>query len=269
MLAHLGRRLHRLAHYIWLALEWTGEAFLWIPRAIGIVLLWLLRFLAYLPGVSIGRLFRFGLLGFIGACVLVILFAIALALYPNSQLVPLRPVEHYTYLNQGWGEGLEVKYRQTYYYTPQGTNLKQLRYDWLINLEMPFNDTRLADPANMRRIGFLVDPLPSSNNPDNLPVGFTRHYDYDLRENLLDITCATCHTGQLDIESPAGDGKLYTVRIDGGQAMHAFTAVAVGHFIPTLLESPRRPSPTRCSARLSTQPSPPTCTPTASRARGR
>ncbi|MBV9670518.1 MAG: hypothetical protein JOZ43_06150, partial [Acidobacteriales bacterium] len=221
---------------IWKVLEWIGAFVLWIPHVIWVALLWLFRKIVALPALSLGRVFRFGLLGFIGLWVVVVLIGLALALYPNTQLVPLREVEQYVYLNQGWGDGLEAHDRQLYYYKPQGTDLKNLRYDWLINLEMPFQHRLLAEPANMRRFGFYVDAFPSSNNPDQLPVGFTKHYDYDLKENVLDITCAACHTGQLDVASPS-TGKLYTVRIDGGQAMHAFTAVEIGHFIPTLLES--------------------------------
>ena len=243
--AHLSRLFRKLVHYLWLSLEYVGSAILWIPRGIGFVLLWLIRAIVFLPTMRLGSLLRYGLLGFMGLCVLVILIALGLALYPNTQLVPLRPVEQYVYLDQwstpndlrGSQEGLEGSKRQTYYYTAQGTDLKNLRYDWLTNLEMPFEKRLLADPANMRRFGFLVDAMPSKMNPDQLPVGFSKHYDYDLREDVLDLTCATCHTGQLDIDSPSNNGKLYTVRIDGGQAMHAFTAVAVGHFIPTLLES--------------------------------
>src|SRR5262249_43242880 len=50
--------------------------------------------------------------------------------------------------------------------------------------------------------------------------------------DVLDITCAACHTGQLSIVK---EGRRTGVRIDGGQAMHAFTATAIGHFGPSLV----------------------------------
>ena len=84
--------------------------------------------------------------------------------------------------------------RQTYYYTAQGAVLKDVRYSWFRNLEMPWSTTKLSDPQIMRRYGFLVDG-PSPQNPDGLPVGFAKHYDQQLNEEMLDITCAACHTG--------------------------------------------------------------------------
>ena len=111
--------------------------------------------------------------------------------------------------------------------------LKDVRYSWFRNLEMPWSRTKLASPEIMRRYGFLVDGA-SARNPDGLPVGFAKHYDQQLNEQLLDITCAACHTGQVNVTR---NGRTTALRIDGGSALHAFTNANIGHFVPTLAAS--------------------------------
>ncbi len=137
------------------------------------------------------------------------------------------------YPDQGWGAGAGAPGRQAYYYTPQGATIKDLRYRWFINLELPLTKTRLASPEVMRRYGLLVDEK-SAANPDQLPVGFGKTFDPALNEDLVDITCAACHTGQINITRA---GRTTALRIDGGSALHAFTNTSVGHFGPTLLSS--------------------------------
>lgn len=148
-------------------------------------------------------------------------------------MLPATHVENTAYPKQGFGAGLEDDLRQTYYYTPQGAGLEDLRYTWFRSLEMPWGTTKLSDPEVMRRYGFLVDE-PTPKNPDGMPVGFTKHYDQNLHEELLDITCATCHTGQLEFTQ---NGHTRAVRIDGGSADHAFTSARIGQFLPTLIAS--------------------------------
>ena len=48
--------------------------------------------------------------------------------------------------------------RQTYYYTPQGTQVKGLRYNWFSALELPFSQQPFAAPEYLARFGFLVEP---------------------------------------------------------------------------------------------------------------
>ncbi|MFC6670590.1 hypothetical protein [Marinobacterium aestuariivivens] len=161
-------------------------------------------------------------------------------LWPASSIAPLEPVDEVVYLDQGWGTERASRDRQLYYYTPQGTSMPQgatrgaVRYDWFVHLRLPFSDQRLADPEQMRRFRFLVDPAPTPGNPDQLPVGFTRHFDPVTGDELLDITCAACHSGQLHYNR---GGKTYALRVDGGQAMHALTDSSRGQFVPTLLAS--------------------------------
>jgi mono/diheme cytochrome c family protein len=79
-----------------------------------------------------------------------------------------------------------------------------------------------------------VDPKPTAANPDQLPIGFTRHFDARIGEFVLDITCAACHTGEIQ---HTRDGRTQAVRIDGGPAMHAFTDMSRGNFAPELVAS--------------------------------
>lgn len=161
-------------------------------------------------------------------------------LWPVHTIPPLEPVDQYVWLDQNWGQGQDSKARQTYYYTPQGASVPQgssagaLRYDWFVHLELPFSKERFAAPDHMRRYRFLVDPAPSEANPDQLPIGFARHFDAAIGEYVLDITCAACHTGEVHFRK---DDRNYAVRIDGGQAMHAFTDMSRGSFAPVLLAS--------------------------------
>src|SRR5215468_3740397 len=144
--------------------------------------------------------------------------------YPASKTPVPEPVHAQAYLGQGWGEGAEAPLRQLYYYTPQGTNLQGLRYSWFVHLERPGGRARFAERDHMRAFGFIVDPAPTPANPDQVPVGFTRHFDTELNEDVLDITCAACHTGEFHAIK---DGKHVAVRVDGGPATHAFTSMKI------------------------------------------
>ena len=144
-----------------------------------------------------------------------------------AQIPPLQRVDEVRYLNQGWGVERESPDRETYYYTPQGTSMHGIRYSWFVNLERPFGRNRFADPDHLRSLNFIVDPVPTRSNPDQLPVGFARRYDDTLNDYVADLTCAACHTGQLNVTR---DGRTVAIRIDGGQAMNAFTDMKPGHF---------------------------------------
>ena len=158
---------------------------------------------------------------------LLVLFAIllglglAVALYyvANPKLPAWSPAQQVHYLEQ-WS----AVERETYYFTPQGTQVKGLRYDWFTALELPFSQQRFAAPEYLARFGFLIDPSqkPTLNNPGNLPVGFARHQNPGSQDEFLDITCAACHTGELRFNGQA-------VRIDGGSAQHVLPSS-----VPTL-----------------------------------
>lgn len=98
------------------------------------------------------------------------------------------------YLSQNWSE----EDRQWFYTTPQGSKL--VPYSWALALEVADDETRWA--TTLTRFGFLANGA-SSGNPDALPVGLVRDGTH------LGITCAACHTAQLEY-----GGAAY--RIDGG-----------------------------------------------------
>jgi len=158
---------------------------------------------------------------------LLVLFAVLLGLglavvlyyVANPKLPTWSPVQQVHYLEQ-WS----ASDRETYYFTPQGTQVKGLRYDWFKALELPFSQQRFAAPEYLARFGFLIDPSqrPTPNNPGNLPVGFARHQNPGSQDEFLDITCAACHTGELRFNGQA-------VRIDGGSAQHVLPSS-----VPTL-----------------------------------
>ena len=190
--------------------------------------------------ITLGTLIKWAL---ILVAIVAVLGGIAFWIFvgqPNQMIPADEPVDRIVYLDQGWGTAPDSPQRQTYYYTPQGTSLPQgalttpLRYNWFLNLELPFNEGRFASPAHMRRYRFLVDAAATPKNPDHLPVGFARHYDMAIGEYVLDLTCAACHSGELHTEK---DGQHVAIRIDGGQAMHAFTDMQKGAFGPTLIAS--------------------------------
>jgi hypothetical protein len=143
-------------------------------------------------------------------------------------------IDDYRYLNQGWGLDRDSNDRETFYYTPQGTEMHGVRYSWFINLEQPFSRVRLTDPDHMRALDFVVDPVPTPANPDLLPIGFARRFDEKIHDNVVDITCSACHTGQLNVTQ---NGRTTAIRIDGGAAMTAFTDVKPGSFQVDLILS--------------------------------
>ncbi|MFL1513280.1 di-heme-cytochrome C peroxidase [Pseudomonas prosekii] len=137
----------------------------------------------------------------------------------NPKLPAYTPAQQLHYLEQ-WS----AADRQTYYFTPQGTQVKGLHYDWFQALELPFSQQRFAAPEYLARFGFLIDPAQKAtpDNPGNLPVGFARHQNPGSQAQFLDITCAACHTGELRFNGQA-------VRIDGGAALHVLPST-----VPTL-----------------------------------
>jgi mono/diheme cytochrome c family protein len=163
------------------------------------------------------RSLRCALLGLLSLAVLAAGVGLYFVAYPN--LPDYEAPRGFRYLEQ-WSEAD----RQAYYYTPQGTQVKGLEYDWFRALELPFSRAKFAAPDYLARFGFLVEPgqQATASNPANLPVGFARHEDDETGRAYLDVTCAACHTGELRYNGQA-------IRIDGGTAMHSLAST-----VPTL-----------------------------------
>lgn len=105
------------------------------------------------------------------------------------------------YLEQNWNP----EDSNWFYNTTQGSNL--LPYDFFMVLEKE-NGELFRSNENMNFYRYLTRKA-SSGNPDGLPVGWVKD-DYRGQE-YIGLTCAACHTGQINYN---GVG----IRIDGAPA---------------------------------------------------
>src|SRR6185436_13755434 len=80
-------------------------------------------------------------------------------------------------LDQGW----TADEAETFYYTPQGSQL--IPYAWFLALEVDNAQSLLRDNANMERYGYITASAASPVNPDALPIGFV--IDSGTTEPLL------------------------------------------------------------------------------------
>ncbi|MCB1737530.1 MAG: ribonuclease E [Gammaproteobacteria bacterium] len=106
------------------------------------------------------------------------------------------------YLDQGWDEADSL----WFYNTTQGSDL--MPYDFFLALEQIASTTLFRDNDNINAYRYLPQK-PTFSNPDGLPVGFVR--DNYKGKDYVGLTCAACHTGQVNYQGKA-------VRIDGGPA---------------------------------------------------
>lgn len=159
----------------------------------------------------------------------------------------VKPIREARWLEQNWGAGE----RFWYHHATQGTNTFKVPYDWFVALEQPtlklFGEVPLfRDPHYLRGFGFIpsvpgqhADPQAMAaqgygaeggraygkpvsyryelfpGNEHQLPVGFARtpaKQNPVGDQDLLGLTCAACHTGQLEYQG-------ISIRIDGGPAI--------------------------------------------------
>lgn len=103
-------------------------------------------------------------------------------------------------LDQG-KDWTELRRRQ-FYTVDQGSRL--IKFSWIKALRQADGQPFLAD--SLQRYGYT----PNSASPDKLPIGFQVSQD-----GWLGITCAACHTRQIDVS-----GTQY--RVDGGPTLADF-----------------------------------------------
>ncbi|RBP51569.1 di-heme-cytochrome C peroxidase [Arenicella xantha] len=129
---------------------------------------------------------------------------------------------------QGWCD----QQRQDYYRLPQGTNFFGLQYDWISALEKPVGKEPLVTREFMQRLGYIYDPATETNpnNPDDLPIGLTWHYDKASDAKILDVSCAACHSSQLTYRGTA-------LVIDGGAGGHALPSLDPTQFMTSSIVS--------------------------------
>src|SRR5687768_15556835 len=95
-----------------------------------------------------------------------------------------------------------------FYTVTQGSNM--MPYDFFMVLERPGTSELIRSNENMNNRYRYLPQKATSSNPDALPVGFVKDIYKD--EEYIGITCAACHTGQINYK---GKG----IRIDGGPAI--------------------------------------------------
>src|ERR1700722_14435392 len=126
-----------------------------------------------------------------------------------------------TYAAQSWS----AADRETFYTTSQGSHL--IPYAWFKALKRTDVDEPFA-ADKLQRYGFLAHDV-SQANPEGLPVGFV--IDGPAASGELGLTCAACHTGQLEY---AQGGVIHAMRIEGARA-----TTDAQQFLPDLLVASR------------------------------
>jgi hypothetical protein len=114
--------------------------------------------------------------------------------------------DHYSkviYLPQGWSAAQTM----WFYNTSQGSDL--MPYDFFLVLEKIRSTEAFRSAANMDSYRYLPQQA-SVSNPDGLPVGFVK--DSYKGKDYVGLTCAACHTGQINYRGTA-------IRVDGAPAM--------------------------------------------------
>jgi hypothetical protein len=115
------------------------------------------------------------------------------------------PAPTLVYAEQGW---LDAD-RDAFYTTSQGSSM--MPYVWFRALQrLDANESFGGD--KLQRYGYLPNERPKKNFED-LPVGFV--VNGDLRTGDLGMTCAACHTGQIEYQK---DGATKLLRVDGAPA---------------------------------------------------
>lgn len=107
-------------------------------------------------------------------------------------LLPGNGINAVKTLQQNWSD---VESR-AFYDAPQGSQL--LPYRWFLCLEQPDNDKRFLDPDHIRDLGYLPRSRDRFGNPDGLPIGFVRDMPFRDGSPSLGMTCAACHTTQIN-----------------------------------------------------------------------
>lgn len=158
------------------------------------------------------------------SCGLVALWPASVLIINNLVKLPeLTTVTRVQPAEQNWPSD----FSKGFYHLAQGSEL--LPYEWLLALEQPqvrwtlFGEMPLLlEPSYIGRFGFLPDAADPRYNPDGLPVGIARDERWTdpvtgQKRLMAGLTCAVCHTGQLEFK--AADGQIQAIRIDGGPGM--------------------------------------------------
>ena len=94
----------------------------------------------------------------------------------------------YTLLEQGWSD----EEREMFWSLGQGAEI--IPYSWFLALEQAGNSEKFNSPENIRRLGYIPWP----ENPQQLPIGFTRAANPHTGREWLGINCSACHTNTIE-----------------------------------------------------------------------
>lgn len=113
----------------------------------------------------------------------------------STQVVPIVAadgvVPERVELKQGWSPEI----RDRFWFTSQGSRI--LPYVWFMWLEQANSNELFRNVAHMDSLRYL--PMKSSQrNPAGLPIGFALDKDKKNGDAWLGLTCAACHTNQVD-----------------------------------------------------------------------
>ncbi|MEN9813717.1 MAG: hypothetical protein RL479_2403, partial [Verrucomicrobiota bacterium] len=134
-----------------------------------------------------------------------LLGGLPLALDAASPVKPSFPAPaSIRWAEQGWN----AAERENWHHRSAGQAFGPL--SWVQAVEQPATERRLMEPDNLRELGFLTKEA-SFANPWALPVGFVLTAGAPGQRLQVGLTCAACHTGQVERGGRA-------LRIDGAPA---------------------------------------------------
>jgi len=165
---------------------------------------------------------------FISMTGIVTLFALVGCSQPFSvddgKIGPPTKMGEFTFLDQEWN----AEQRDQFYTTLQGNLL--IPYKWFFHLETAESTENAAilfgSDENIEKLRYLKGRV-TKRNVDRLPVGFTKEeFDTDRwgikgEENWLGVTCAACHTNQINFTNPVTK-ESYKIRVDGAPTLADF-----------------------------------------------
>ena len=94
-------------------------------------------------------------------------------------------------LEQSWDE----KTRLNFWFTSQGSRI--IPYTWFTWLELADSQQYFRSTKHMELLRYLPEKT-SARNPAGLPIGFALDQDKKTGEAWMGMTCAACHTNQLN-----------------------------------------------------------------------
>ncbi len=127
-----------------------------------------------------------------------------LPIEPASAQYAGAPGGNTIWLDQGWSDFD----RDWYYFQTQGSEI--MSYSFFLNLEQAHSERPFRDNEHLADLGFAI-ALPSENNPDGLPIGFTQ----DAYRDQMGVSCAACHNGEMTYQGTR-------IIVDGGAPLANF-----------------------------------------------